>query len=116
MVRTPSGRRSEARGDERGFVYILGAEHSGMAKIGFATNPKKRVAGLRTSNHLRLHLMYLKAGTFADEYALMIRFRPLRVRASWFHFDPGNELAEFVLEAQKDPFHILDIEDCDGIE
>lgn len=108
---------SQQRHGERklGFVYVVGAEHSEMVKIGFASDPRMRLAGLRSSNHAPLHLIYLRAGSPSDEAALLRRFRPLRVHGSWFRFERGNDLAGFISDAHADPFHALDIDDCERV-
>lgn len=100
------------RSNRPGWIYIAGAEGTGLAKIGFAKNPPARLAVLRTDCPTPIELMYLKEGSAADEAELLKRFSALRAHHSWFRFDRGNDLVEFVLESQKDPFHILDIEDC----
>ena len=81
--------RAQRRGVQ-GFVYlIVEAKPSGeldlnYGKIGYSTNPSKRVAELQTGNPRPLRLHLSKPGTEADEAALHQKYIKDNVLAEWF--------------------------------
>jgi hypothetical protein len=80
--------RSAQRAGKRGYVYLIVEDIAGggleYGKIGYSTNPRKRVAELQTGNPrpLRLHLM--KPGTEADERAIHMKYIDDNVLQEWF--------------------------------
>jgi hypothetical protein len=76
-----------------GYVYLIIEEHPGGAlvygKIGFSTNPQKRVAELQTGNPRTLRLYCAKRGTLDDELALHRRHIDKNVLQEWFRLDPA---------------------------
>lgn len=80
--------RTAQRKGKQGYVYLIVEDIPGggleYGKIGFSTNPRKRVAELQTGNPrpLRLHLM--KPGTEADEGALHRKYIKDNILQEWF--------------------------------
>jgi Meiotically up-regulated gene 113 len=96
--------RSTELGDKSTFVYViatqLGDDPIQPCKIGFASNPKKRLAGLQTASPYRLSL-YATVGPLSRKEALIVeeRFHKARSRyrmaGEWFEIEP--DLALFFL-------------------
>lgn len=80
--------RAQRRG-EQGYVYLIIEDLPGGAviygKIGYSTNPRKRVAELQTGNPRPLRLLRMKPGTEADEAALHQKYIKHNVLQEWFH-------------------------------
>jgi hypothetical protein len=89
---------------DEGWVYIVGAEGTGMVKIGFTNQPPQRFKALRADSAVPLIVLYLDVGGVAEEKALHRRFADLRVRGEWFRFERGSALDAFVRDARCDPF------------
>ena len=81
---TPPG---NIRNGVPGFVYFLRREW--LVKVGFSTNPKRRISNLGGGD-----LLALMPGYLADERALHARFGHLRVHDEWFAYT--QELAEYI--------------------
>lgn len=89
-------RRTESEGvkaaDE--YVYLIDSGHT--VKIGYARNPRKRLALLQTGNDEPLRLVAAIPGTKRLERELHELFAGDRVRGEWFF--PTFELLEFFEE------------------
>jgi hypothetical protein len=73
---------AQQRGDVPGYVYLI---TDGTAyKIGYSTNPAKRVAELQTGNPRVLRLVAKMRGTEADEKALHSKFHYANLVQEWF--------------------------------
>lgn len=90
------------RNEKMGWVYIIGADESGMVKIGYTANPPKRFVALRTACPVEMTVLYLMPGDPSDEKELHRRFADLRLRKEWFRFEQGSPLDVFVREALTD--------------
>lgn len=81
-------KRAQRRGAQ-GYVYlIIQVEVGGglrYGKIGYSTNPHKRVAELQTGNPQPLALHAMRPGTEADERALHAKYIRLNKLQEWFH-------------------------------
>ncbi len=77
-----------------GYVYFIRAGSEGGIKIGFSTQPPRRLASLQTSNHEELKLIGSFRGTTADERELHQRFCHLKIRGEWF--EPAEELTDLI--------------------
>lgn len=72
-------------GAELGTVYLIGALHSDVVKIGFTDgDPADRARKLQTGSPVRLRVLSWFAGTAEDERGLHRRLRHLRSRGEWF--------------------------------
>lgn len=80
--------RAQRRGVQ-GYVYLIIEVLPGgglrYGKIGYSTNPAKRVAELQTGNPRPLALHLSKPGTEADEAALHQKYIQHNVLQEWFH-------------------------------
>jgi acylphosphatase len=73
--------RAQRKGVQ-GYVYLIS---DGTAyKIGYSTNPEKRVAELQTGNPRVLRLVAKMKGTESDEKALHTRFHYANLVQEWF--------------------------------
>jgi hypothetical protein len=79
-----------------GFVYAVAAGATGQVKIGYSTEPRKRVRNLQTAQTEQLQMVYLVPGTTELEAALHCRFQPHHIRGEWFDLGRRNvaELAQ----------------------
>lgn len=66
-------------------TYLIKAEGSPLVKIGFASNPKKRLASLQTGQPMTLSLLWSTPGNYED--ALHEAFADRRVRGEWFDLE-----------------------------
>ena len=78
------------RKDNSGFIYLVHCE--GFYKIGIATNLRKRVSNIQTSNPFKVTLVaYTKTeNVFADELELHELFKDKRVRGEWFKLNDDD--------------------------
>jgi hypothetical protein len=67
-------------------TYIIRAGENGPVKIGRTMFPAERLAALQTGHYEELRIVREIAGDAERE--LHERFRALRIRREWFHFDP----------------------------
>jgi hypothetical protein len=65
-------------------IYLVQSETSGLVKIGYAANVKKRLRLLQTGSADRLRLLRLLEGGRAEEAGLHRRFAQHRKRGEWF--------------------------------
>ena len=62
-----------------GHIYFLQSESHGLVKIGYATDPEKRINGLRTAGPDKLKVLAIIKGTMKQEKALHEKFAPDRL-------------------------------------
>lgn len=67
--------------DVRRFIYFVQCEAVGLVKIGCTRDIRRRLDALATFSPVRLELVGLIRGTFADEEALHRRFAEHRLGA-----------------------------------
>lgn len=80
------------------YVYFMQAEGSGLIKIGYSTDPRKRLAQLATMSPEPIHLVAVHPGDRTLEQALHARFRQHRARGEWFY--PNPELIALINTAR----------------
>lgn len=84
--------------DVPGYVYFIQAETGGPIKIGYASNPQKRLGYLQNGNPARLAIIGLVLAQPSVERFYHERFAAGRIRGEWFDPDtPG--LAALLAEA-----------------
>ncbi len=70
-----------------GHVYFVRAGQERVVKIGFTTSePGVRMAGLQTSHHQELSLVYAQPGSVRLEQWFHAAFARLRLRGEWFRY------------------------------
>lgn len=77
-----------------GFVYFARAGRQPIVKIGWATNPQRRLDQLQTGSPHKLHLLGYTPGIPSDETDWQYTWRPLRVRGEWFNLT--NDLRDAI--------------------
>lgn len=89
-------------------VYMIQAgDERGPVKIGFAANPKRRLAALQTGHPERLSILRLFDGGKVDEASLHAKFSTFRLSGEWFSFhesmlvDVG--LVDITFQLEPDP-------------
>lgn len=91
-IPSPSVPAKATKGAPVEHTYLIGAEGSPLVKIGYATNPKKRLASLQTGQPMQLTLLW--SHPVDHEAALHERFAEYRVRGEWFDLTPlGDPVA-----------------------
>lgn len=80
-----------------GFVYFI--ECGGRVKIGYSTNPKRRLATIQTSAPFPCTILATLVGTKDDEQRLHAAFGALRRTGEWF--ERSGDLDGLLREAAK---------------
>lgn len=81
--------RKAQRSGRQGYVYLIiespgGVDDLSAGKVGYSTNPRKRVAELQTGNKRALKLYLMKPGTEADERSIHRRHIKHNEMQEWF--------------------------------
>lgn len=85
------------------YIYMAAQEGSGCVKIGFASDPNKRMRALQTGSSTKIELIFsMKCLAEACEKFLHKEFSELRQHGEWFKVDGGLALiVNEVLEGRK---------------
>lgn len=75
-------------------IYFISAGPDGPIKIGYASNPKKRLASLQTAHHQELTLLRVIPGNTTAEGILHRRFKKDRLKGEWFK--PSEDVLGFI--------------------
>jgi hypothetical protein len=79
---------------EQPVVYFVRCPATGLVKIGYATNVRKRLAGLQTGSAAKLELLCTVDPVRYPERTLHHRFRADRVHGEWFR--PSEAMRRFL--------------------
>lgn len=74
-------------------IYCIGNKESGICKIGHSTDVERRFVSLKTGNHLKLEILAVIEGGYAEEQILHHRFNEFSLEGEWFTL--SNEIAKF---------------------
>lgn len=103
VLRDAEGQRE----GKQGYVYCIREAIPGggfsHVKIGYSTNPWKRVAELQTGNPRPLALVSMKEGTLEDERAIHAKYIRLNILQEWFT-TTKEMLLEFDLDQDGNPY------------
>lgn len=80
-------------------TYLVGAVGSAIVKIGYSSDPKKRLAALRTGHYEDLQLLWVQTGYY--ERDLHKHFGAYRIRGEWFDLAPLGDPVEAVKAAME---------------
>lgn len=80
--------------EKQGYIYFVHSPESARVKIGYTTDPDKRIYGLQTASPSALEALAIITGTVVDERELHRRFAHLRVHREWFR--DCDELREYI--------------------
>lgn len=85
------------------YVYLLRAGESHY-KVGVAKSVKKRLAGLQTSNPVKVEIVSTKLldDAYATERALHLHLKEWNVSGEWFNLEP-EQVIELLIEISKYP-------------
>lgn len=75
-------------------IYFARSQKTGLVKIGFTSDFKRRIHHLNSLNNDRLTLVGLIEGDMQTEREMHTRFSDARVRGEWFK--PCSAMAEFM--------------------
>lgn len=79
-----------------GWTYFIRVDDA--IKIGFASNARKRIAGLQTSQQKEIEVLAIVPAYLVDEYKTHQLFAHLRIRGEWFRAEP--DLLYFIEQAK----------------
>jgi hypothetical protein len=79
-------------------IYFMGSGLKKPIKIGYAKNPKTRLAELQTGNPNTLSLLCTMNGDKHLESAFHQMLAPFQVKGEWFFFGPVTRLLESVFQ------------------
>ena len=85
--------------EDGSFVYLIKNLTTGNLKIGYSTNPCKRLIGLQQSTDCELKLLGFFEGTTLDEQTLLEKYSQYQIRGEWFRPAPEIYL-QFGLTAE----------------
>jgi len=68
------------------FVYFILAEETNRVKIGFSSEPERRLSDLQTGSPCSLRMLAVFRGTSRTEKALHAKFAKQRINGEWFQF------------------------------
>lgn len=88
-------------------TYLVGVEGSPLVKIGYSTDPQRRLKSLQTGQPMELSLLWSRAGDY--EGALHIRFAEYRVRGEWFDLTPLGDPVKVVAAAAERFAHAQEV-------
>jgi len=78
------------------YVYFIEATGLNRVKIGYATNPTKRIKDLDTGSAVNLELLGVVPGSLAKERQLHQKFAQYRIKGEWFNY--SDEIKDYVKE------------------
>jgi hypothetical protein len=87
-------------------LYIVQAGVNGPVKVGITDNVPKRLIGIQTGNHERVHLLATIPGGRFDEMALHFGLRAHRIHGEWFRW---NVVTKSVVERFRAGQPVLEI-------
>lgn len=70
--------------DQTDFVYFIQCGFAGPIKIGWSSNPKRRLQALQTAHHTRLRMLGTKRGGESLEQEYHRHLAPYRMEGEWF--------------------------------
>jgi len=72
---------------KEGKIYIIGNLHHGLVKIGFSTNPDKRLSGIQCGCPFKVKVLRVFNGTMKQEKYLHYKYRNLNTNGEWFKYE-----------------------------
>lgn len=90
---------------DTGYIYFLAAPGTGKVKIGWAVNPKHRLACLQTGSPVPLEMLRIMPGVRLDEGRLHARFASARTTGEWFNLVP--ELEAYIGSLSRKPWGVM---------
>jgi len=88
-------------------VYFIQQGHSGPVKIGYSSNPRKRIQELQTGSAERLYLLGSIEGDKTKENTLQNYFRKDKMQGEWFK--PSDSLMDYILSLIVGPIDSIKI-------
>jgi len=83
----PSQDYTLKRGLFNGFVYVIGNIEFGFVKIGYSTNPNKRLSGIQTGCPFKLEILKVYNGNLQLEKALHKKYKEYNTNGEWFRLE-----------------------------
>lgn len=84
----------------KGWVYFIANESSGAIKIGYSSDPEKRLSDLQVASPAKLRLIGRIPGGAELERQLHQKFWSLRLNGEWFKYE--DELVRYIESIQSD--------------
>ncbi len=69
------------------FIYVVGNKKNKVCKIGYSTNPPKRIKSIQTGCPFRLCFLLIIKGNRTTEKLLHKKYKKYKTNGEWFVFD-----------------------------
>jgi len=87
------------------FIYVIHAVGTNRVKIGFSSDPQRRLVALQTGSSFPLAIIGVRAGSLKLEQAIHGQLQDCRVEGEWFDIAPDEALK--IVQDAKDPDPML---------
>jgi hypothetical protein len=84
-------------------IYFIEDTVTLAIKIGYSTNPIKRLKNLQNSNQNKLVLLYAMHGELKHEAELLQRFDKFRMEGEWFKAEIADAVSQIIAADQLNP-------------
>jgi hypothetical protein len=84
-------------------IYFILDTVTQAIKIGYSTNPKKRLKNLQNSNQNRLELLYAMHGELEHESELLQRFDKFKMEGEWFRGEIAGAVSQIIAADKLNP-------------
>jgi hypothetical protein len=84
-------------------IYFIQDTVTQAIKIGYSTNPQKRLKHLQNSNQHKLVLLYAMHGEFEHESELLQRFDNYKMEGEWFRGEIAGAVSQIIAADKLNP-------------
>ena len=84
-------------------IYFIQDTVTCAIKIGYSTNPRKRLKNLQNSNQNKLELLYAMHGELEHEAELLQRFDKFKMEGEWFKGEIAGEVWQIIAADKLNP-------------
>jgi hypothetical protein len=84
-------------------IYFIQDTVTRAIKIGYSTNPQKRLKNLQNSNQNKLVLLYAMHGELEHEAGLLQQFDKFKMEGEWFKGEIAGAVSQIIAADKSDP-------------
>ena len=84
-------------------IYFIQDTVTRAIKIGYSTNPQKRLKNLQNSNQNKLVLLYAMHGELEHEAELLQRFDKFKMEGEWFKAEIAGAVSQIIATDKLNP-------------
>jgi hypothetical protein len=84
-------------------IYFIQDTVTRAIKIGYSTNPQKRLKNLQNSNQNKLVLLYAMHGELEHEAELLQRFEKFKMEGEWFRGEIAGAVSQIIAADKLNP-------------